>query len=275
MTDVLPSPSAGQDFVDLQSDLQRAQKEMAGPVPLIEPSPDCLVTLVRGLVHNGVPQTQAEVRELTGADEEAFAKYKKPEDVFDAILAYGVVRIGSLSLEDLPVTDRQNHLRSMLIGDRDVLFLAVARVTYGDERTFPVVCDLCQREQDLNLLISEEFKPKEVDLDSPYEFVTSKGLKLEYRLATGADQLEVLGKENISGPEMNTMMLVQCLKSINGGMIVDPLNFARSLPIRDRQGLLQELVDRQPNVELVAKYNCFGCGEERRLALGWLDLFRS
>jgi hypothetical protein len=261
---------------DLQADITRAKAEIAGPVPLITDSPDCTVDLPLGVAYGGARQRMAIVRELTGADEEALAKIKRPEEVFDAVLTHGVERIGALMLTQVAWAERQHYLRSLLIGERDILFVNIARVTYGDDKRYPeVVCDLCQRKQDVLLKISEEFKPKEVDFDSPCEYTTSRGLRLEYKLATGADQLEALSGESPNPAEINTRMLAQCIKTIDGGMVVDPINFARSLSIRDRGALLNVLVDRQPSVDLTVKYKCFGCNEERSLALGWLDLFRT
>lgn len=275
MTDVLPT-SAGQVSEDLQENITRAKQEMAGPVPLIPDAPECNVVLPRGVTYQGARQREAEVRELTGVDEEALAKIKRPEDTFDAVVTRGTVRIGPLMLEQVTLAERQHYLRNLLIGEREMLFVAIAQVTYGDERTYPVTCPACQRDQDLHVKLSEDFKPREVSSEmGDLVFVTSKGLKLEYRLATGGDQLEVLGKDGVTAAEMNTILLSQCILSVDGAMVVDPINFARSLPIRDRQGMLTELVERQPNVEMTVKYDCFGCGEGQQISFGWLDLFRA
>ena len=56
------------------------------------------------------------------------------------MLTRGVVRIGDLALEDLPMAERQGYLRSLLIGERDILAMEVAKATYGDTRLFPYVC---------------------------------------------------------------------------------------------------------------------------------------
>ena len=276
MTDVLPT-SFGPPTRDTtaEEDLARAKKEIAGPVPLIEASPDCLVTLPRGLTYNGSRHTDAEVRELTGVDEEALAKLRRPEEVYDAVVLHGVVRIGTVRMEDMPNDERQHYLRSLLIGERDQLFVAIARVTYGDERKYAVSCPRCQREQDVILTVSEEFHPRKGDLTSPFEYTTSKGFKLEYRLATGAEQLSVLSKDTITAAEMNTILLSECILSVDKQMVLDPVNFARNLSIRDRQELLAILVDRQPSMELKVTYECLGCLEEQQFTLGWLDLFRT
>jgi hypothetical protein len=221
VTDVLPTASGEeeQDVEDLQARLAQAKQEMAGPIPLIPDAPDCLITLVRGVAYAGARQTEAEVRELTGVDEEAIGKYKRAEDVFDAVVYHGVERIGALHKSGVTLDEWKMYLRSLLIGERDVLFIAVAQVTYGDERSYNITCKDCSREQELNVKLSEEFKPKKVDLDSPLTYTTSKGLKLEYRLATGADQLEVLSKDGRTTADEHADAS-QCIISVNGGMAV-------------------------------------------------------
>lgn len=260
----------------IEEDLQRANEEIVGPMPVIESAPECVVDLLRGISFNGREQTRAEVRELTGNDEEHIARYKKPGEVFDAVISLGTVRIGELDLAGMPLAERQGHLRQLLVGERDMLFLTIARVTYGDDRRFPVVCNMCGREQDLGVKISEDFKPKVVtDVDErSFRFKTHKGDILEARLATGADQIEVLKKEGLTPAEMNTTLLSSCILSLNGSMIVDPLNFSRGMTMRDRQKLISELVDRQPSVDLVVKFPCIGCQEEQQASFGWLDFFR-
>ena len=93
-------------------------------------------------------------------------------------------------------------------------------------------------------------------------------------MANGADQLAVLKKDGMSLAEMNTTMISSCVLAVEGQVVVDPLNYARSLPIRDRQTLMNEMLDRQPSIDLTIKYPCFGCQEEQRTSFVWLDFFR-
>lgn len=274
MTDVL-STSIGQPK-DLESQLAAAKEAMVGPVPLIEAAPDTHVDLPRGLMYQNKVFKRAEVRELTGIDEEALSKCKKIEDTFDTVLTRGVVRIGDLALEDLPMAERQGYLRSLLIGERDMLALEVAKATYGDTRLFPYTCTVCDYKQDLKLSITEDIKLKEgvEDVEQRrFDFDTSRGMKLQYRLPTGADQMEVLSRD-LSAAEQNTRIIANCVLSIDGGVVVDPMNFARSLTMRDRQALLAEMVGRQPSLTWDVTFPCLSCQEEQQVSLGWPDFFR-
>jgi hypothetical protein len=113
------------------------------------------------------------------------------------------------------------------------------------------------------------------DIDErSFNYRTSRGEALEVRLATGADQMDVFRKEGMTTAEMNTMLLSSCIISLNGSMIVDPLGYAKSMTMKDRQQLLDEMVDRQPSVDLTIKFPCHGCQEERQISFNWLDFFR-
>lgn len=263
-------------MTDIEENLQQAKEAIVGPVPTIDPAPDCLVDLLRGLQHNGRDQKRAEVREMTGNDEEQLARYKRQGEIFDAVIALGTVRVGDIDLASMTLAERQGHLRQLLVGERDVLFLNIARVTYGDVHRFPFTCTACGRPQDLGVTISEDFKPKVVNdvNERSFQYRTSKGEGLEVRLATGADQMEVLRKDGMTTAEMNTSLLSACIISLNGGMVVDPLAYAKGMSMRDRQGLLQALVDRQPSIDLTIKFPCHGCQEEQQISFNWLDFFR-
>lgn len=276
MTDVLPTPTGQQ--IDVQADLARARQETVGPVPLIQSAPEPTFTLPRGLMHNGTWHTQVLVRELTGVDEEALARVKTVQDMFDAVITLGTVRIGTVELAMMPFSERQGLLQGLLLGEREQLYLAVVQSTYGDRKVLMYTCNSCSEEQELTVILSEDFKPKvvpDIQRTTEFSFTTSKGAQLTYRLATGADQLEALGKKGALAAEQNTIVLSRCIQSVDGqAVIVNPIEYARGLSMRDRQALLTLLVDHQPSVDLNVTINCVACREEQTVPLGWGDLFR-
>lgn len=275
MTDVLPTPT-GQS-TDLAADLARARQETVGSVPLIQKAAEPTFVLPRGLMHNGAWQTHVTVRELTGIDEESLARVKTVQDMFDAVIALGTVRIGTVELGLMPLSERQGLLQQLLLGERDQLYLAVVQATYGDAKTLSYTCPTCDEVQELTLTISEDFKPREVDEVERTQFVytTSKGKEITYRPAIGADQLAALGRKGASPAEQNTIILSRCITDVDGaGVILNPVDYARGLAMRDRQALLALLVERQPSVDLSVTVNCVACREEQTIPLGWGDLFR-
>jgi hypothetical protein len=277
VTNVLPTPTGQQTDLDqLHNDLARARQETAGPVPLIQNSLDPVIELPRGLMYNGTWHTQVTVRELTGVDEEVLARVKTVQDMFDNVITLGTVRIGALEMGQMPFPDRQGMLQSLLLGEREQLYLAVVQATYGDQKTLKYTCPACEETQDLILTISEDFKPRHVEeVDhTEFRYVTSKGVDIAYRPAIGADQIEALARKGASPAEQNTIILSRCIKTVDGQMVLNPLEYARAMAMRDRTALLDLLIERQPTVDLSITINCAVCREEQTISLGWGDLFR-
>lgn len=260
-----------------QQKLAEAKAAIAGTTPLIPEAPDCIVHLPRGLNQGGVMKTEAEVRELNGSDEESLSRAKESIDFFDLVLAHGVIRVDDVQLSSLSLAERQGLLRSLLVGERSQLLLAILVATYGDEKTLEVTCTHCDAEQEVVLHVKEDFVPKVVDdvETTIFHFTTAKGDHIEYRLVTGHDQLEALKRKGSTTAEQNTLILSRCIVRVNGEILPDPIGFARNMGIRDRTSLLEELVNRQPDVDLEVKMTCLGCGGDIRFALGWADLFRA
>ena len=75
------------------------------------------------------------MRELTGVDEEAMARVKDITEIYDTVLGLGTTRIGEVDLASLPLPERQGLLQQLLLGERDMLFIGIVRMTYGDHKT--------------------------------------------------------------------------------------------------------------------------------------------
>lgn len=263
-------------FNSKAADLQRAKEQIAGPVPLMTEAPDCSLSLPRGLFVNGMHKRDVVVRELTGADEEALAKTREPGEYFDLVIALGVEKIDDFDLSSMPAAERAGYMRTLLIGERDQIFLAIVKATFGESKTLGFRCTACGEDQEIELLLSEDFKPKLVDdvTSEIFTYTTSKGTEVEYRLANGEDQREALSRKGASTAEQNTIILSRCITKVNGGLVPDPIAYVRRLSIRDRQELLAGLITRQPTIDLGVTTKCAVCGDDQTLALGWGDLFR-
>jgi hypothetical protein len=260
---------------DKEAELLAAKEAIAGPVPLVRQQPSNTVELPKGLMYGGQVQTKAEVRELTGADEEMLARTKEWVEFFDRMLALGTMRIGDMDLSDATLAERQGTVQSLLIGERERLYLAIVQATYGDTKTINFTCGQCAAEQEVDIIFSEDLKVKEVDDIRPsYTYRSSIGDLIEYRLANGGDQMEAL-KDNRNIAEQNTIVLSRCITKVNDGLLPDPMNYARQMKIKDRKMILRELVEHQPGVDLEVKLQCTRCQNEQVLPLGWTDLFQA
>jgi hypothetical protein len=256
-----------------QAEIDQAKKAVAGSVPLLPPQPDPLLELPRGLHRGDKWETTVEVKELTGEDEEALARFTKDMDFLDAVLAYGVARIGSLDLSELPVSERQGVLAQLLVGEREIIIVHIARVTFGDEKTYTFTCPdpQCETEWETTIVLSEDVKLPE--MEEPYKiqrtFTTSKGAVL-----TGADQMENLRLAGASAAEINTNAISQLLIKVDGQTPLDPTAVARRLAMGDRARFLAAVSDAQPSIDLDFNIACPACKLERVVTLSLGDIFR-
>jgi len=250
---------------------------MAGPVPLIPDAPDIVYHLPRGLYHSGTWQTEVQLRELTGADEETLAKAKDPVAFFSLVIALAVTRIGEVDLAEHNVNEKRSMLSELLIGEREQLYLQAAAVSFGNSKEMQFTCTNCEADQQMTILLDTDFPPREVeDIDkTSFVYTTSRGAELEYRPALGSDQDEVLSRKGITLAEQNSILLSRCILRANGQMLVNPLTFVRGLAMRDRQQMMALLVQRQPSISLDLRTICSTCGSEQTIQLGWGDIFRS
>jgi hypothetical protein len=267
-------------FIDVepskQQELQDAKKAIVGNIPLMEEPVSNLITLPRGLFDGSKWETEAELKELTGADEEALARFKDVVDFFDAVLVYGTVRIGAIDLSDMNFAERQSTLAGLLVGEREQLFIHITSITYGDDKVITHTCPACDVDSETTLQLSEDIVFP--TMENPYSLtntmVTSKKDTITYRLATGADQLTVLKRKGASSAEQNTLMLSECITEINGAPVVDPIANARNLSMGDRRKILEALTAAQPSPDLNIKVTCPSCAFEMILPLSWGDIFR-
>lgn len=213
-------------------------KPIKEEVKIIPPS-DNVVTLPGGYITDaGEVITEAEVRELTGADEEAIAKAQNVGRALIVILQRGTVRIG-----DEKATEK--ILDQLLSGDRDTLLLAIFKATFGRTTKIPV-------------FFGEELKQVEVDLDAEIKFkvltdsindrvFTIKGRKNEYtvQLPTGVTQKEMIINSDKTSAELTTIMLENTVMQINGSPVVSKQQ-VRNLGMVDRKLIVDEINTRIP-----------------------------
>lgn len=273
MTNVVTSEEM---FRDRANELRLAKEKIVGPVPLLAEAPENTFTLPRGLFDGGTWHTEVEIRELTGADEEMLAKAKDPVAFFSQVIASGVTRVGTLDFTDMPMVERKGRLGELLIGEREQLYIKIAAVSFGNEKIIGFTCTNCGETQEVTLLLDNDFQPREVENISQtlFTYTTAKGDELEYRPALGNDQDEVLSRKGISTAEQNTLLLSTCIAKRNGELLLNPIEYARSLGMRDRQKLMVLLMERQPSVSLDLTTHCATCDASQSIGLGWGDIFR-
>ncbi|MEW1675562.1 hypothetical protein AB0O47_20310 [Streptomyces noursei] len=271
------SPAGGRQ-VDVLGDTQGATAtiqslltDSAGEPPSIPAPADCLVTLPAGLVRDDHIITEGEVRELTGADEEALARVRSnPLRLLETLLELGTVRIG-----DVPATS--DVLPQLLLGDRDALVLAIRRVTFGDEMEFAeIICPACGDDFAATISLGD-IKSQSAEVGR-LTVPLRKGGYAIVRFPTGADQAAMLADPKATNAEHNSILLSRCLvetRDDQGTTKPGGEDLAKSLGLADRRTILTQLAAKQPGprlLELSIEHEA--CGGEVPLPLSVADLFR-
>lgn len=246
------------------------------PVPELQPAESVMVELQRGIIDpaTGLWQVDAEVREMTGSDEEYMSGLESKADLtygeyISALLRRTVVRIGSVSLE----VDK-SPLDNVSIGDRDILFLGIIRATYGKGKEFQAECRSCNGLNDILVDLYEDFpiKKPSVDLRVPIKVKMRNNKTVSLRVPTMADNAHV-SKLSKSAASQNTLMISRCAVWAEGKQPEDVEEWARSLNVADRNKLVKNLLSIEAGPDLKAvNVQCASCGEEMAIALDWVSL---
>lgn len=248
---------------------------IADPVPQINDAPSTEVELLRGLrdIESGDWYTTAHVRELNGEDEEfvASASAKKQlsyAEYMSVLLSRSVVSIGDLTPENTP-----NLVDSLMIGDRDLLFVGTVKATYGRIREMEVVCNNCDATNFVTVNLDEDFKvdPPKVDLHKPLAVPLRDGSVVHLNYPTGADSLYVAQKAKTTA-EQNTLMLARCSTWDSNGP-KDKEAWAKALNLGDRNKLVKALTTNPPGPRMEeVKTQCAECEGELLILMDWVSL---
>ena len=246
-------------------------QEVAGaPMEITIPSlPDTTVELPAGYYEgfSGTVDTVAEVRELTGADEEASAKIADPGKALLAILERATVSIGGK-----PAT--KDILNNLLAGDREMLLLAIRKVTFGSEVTVEANC--CDGTENLVIDLNKDVPMKSLDdrISDRMFYMDIKPGKIKVFLPTGETQAKIINSSDKNSAELDTLLLTTCVMELNDVPIMNP-NTIRNFGIKDRRNILDEIAKRNPGPQLSEIKKIASCGEEVYLPLTLAELFRS
>jgi hypothetical protein len=246
---------------------------VVGSIPeVVIPSlPDTQVVLPAGFLDplEGTIHKVAEVRELTGADEEAIVKISDPGKALLAILERATVSIG-----EQPAT--KAILGVLLAGDREALLLAIRKATFGSEVDVSTVCDKCPELQTFKIDLDADVETKELDdpINGRRFTVDLKAGLAKVNLPTGDVQTKIINATDKNSAELDTLLLTSCVVEIADQPVFDSTRI-RNLGINDRRTLLEEIAKRNPGPQLSEiKKACKNCGQEVSLPLTLAELFR-
>jgi hypothetical protein len=112
-------------------------------------------------------------------------------------------------------------------------------------------------------------------LDGDHTFVVKcKVGEVVVNLPTGSTQKAIVTSTNKTSAELDTILLKNCVESINGAPVLG-MDDVRKLSLKDRRDILQEITNRNPGPQLSQiKVPCQSCGAEVPLPLTLAELFR-
>jgi len=265
--------------MSVKSDAESVNEAIREPVPEIKEQESLLVHLQRGIVDpaSGTWHTDAEVREMTGIDEEYLAGLESKNsitysDYMVALLKRATIRIGSINVSGTP-----SVIDNLSIGDRDTLFLGVIKATYGRTKDFIATCPHCSEDNDVVMNLDDDFpiQNPNVDLRSPIEVILRNGTVVKLRVPTTGDSSYV-GKKVQTSSAQNTLMIARCILWENSDAPRDIEAWAKSLNIADRNKIVKALLDVQAGPKLgVVNVPCAHCGEEMTIRIDWISLLLS
>ena len=262
-----------------QSDASAVNEALREPVPELRKPEGLIVKLQRGVIDStsGLWQMEAEVREMTGADEEYMSGIDAKGDLTYSeymliLLKRAVLKIGSINVQA-----NQKIIENLSVGDRDILFLGVIKATYGRVKEFQVSCPKCSKDNDVIIDLDEDFSIKEpnINLHEPVAVGLKNGKIVKLRVPNIGDIAYTSKKaDNVS--VQNTLMLSRCAVWPEGEQPADAESWAKSLNVADRNKLVKALLDIKagPSIEAV-NVPCAHCGEEMSIAIDWISLLLS
>lgn len=235
------------------------------------PPPDTSVKLPGGFRPIGESRTirEAEVRELTGADEEAISRTKSFSKMINTILLRGVESVGKAPVDNALFED-------MLAGDRDALLIAIRSVTFGQYVVTTRVCPHCGKTEEFEIdLKSAPTTVLDDDIPQSWTIKCKVGdVKVSFPTGTSYTKIMDASDDGKTQSELNTILLAECLLSVDGNPSTG-LETARSLSVSDRTKILGEIMDKNPGPKLgEVTSNCPSCGEQSFTPLSIADLFR-
>lgn len=246
------------------------EEELPEINPTIKPPLDNVVELPGGYITPaGEVIRTAEVRELTGKDEEAVAKSSNIGKAFLTILQRGTVKIG-----DLPVTE--TILDNLLAGDRDALLLGILMNTFGTTSEMEVFCQGCNDVKTLEIDVQEDIKTKVLidPINDRFFTVDCKVGEVTVQLPTGITQKELINHADKSIPELNTLLLENTVTKINDAPVYSKMQ-VQNLGVADRRKIIDEINKRIPGPQFDdVTVACPDCEGEVTVTINLGTLFR-
>lgn len=241
----------------------------AQPAEITPPFTDTLVDLPGGyLTDAGEVLKTAEVRELTGRDEEAIAKTNTIGKALNTILSRAVVNIGGIRAND-------EVLDNLLAGDRDALLLGIYKATFGPTAEIDSYCPGCSADKTVAVDIDKDIVVKGLgDPIAGRKFTVFGKHEYVVVLPNGVVQREIINSTDKTAAELATLLLEKTVQEIDGNPVFSKAQI-QGLGVADRRLIGAELAKRAigPQLENIT-VQCPDCEGEVEVPINFGTLFR-
>ena len=215
------------------------------------------IRLPHGFWVNGVHCRSAEIRALTGADEEFLA-----ESLGTMLPVRRSCQLLARCLTRLDGAERitPEAIGELTVGDREALLLHLRQLTFGDRMQAILDCPQpdCRELMDLDLQVGDLLQPACPDPRPEYEYAAEhdgETLHVRFRLPTVVDQ-ETAGRKALSDPAAGAdLLLRRCVKSVlkESG---DAVNWSAAM----LDGLPPRMAALDPQAQMILDLVCPACG---------------
>ena len=245
------------------------------PPEVGKPAPTT-VKLMCGLLNPETEEWQdtAVVAEMTGEDEEELDRLTTVDNLSYADYTSALLRRAVTSIGDVTVADTPAVLDDLIIGDRDLLFLGVIRATYGNVRTFSVVCPKCDEKNEVRVNLDTDFEmdyPKSDPRETrPLTLRNGKTIKVKY--LTGRDASAIAASGDTPAVQ-NTEIVVHSVVWDDERTLLVRKKWAKALSLADRRTIVKAVLGDQPGARLEeVNAPCAYCSKEISMVLDWVSL---
>lgn len=245
-----------------------AQKIMEEPAVEIttQAPPEPIVDLYVGFMRGDEAVKTAEIRELTGEDEELIAKSGSIGKALEVILKRGTVSLGDRVPND-------SELNSLISGDRDHILLAIRRATFGNDVDVALTCASCGNRDMYKVDLRDDVPAVSEENPIMWDIKTRHGV-ITVTMPTGNTQKKVIENNDKTSAELSTIFLGGCIVQVDKEPVVGT-RAALQLGIADREVLLKEILEKTPGPRLMeVTKTCKACEETILVPLSLADLFR-
>jgi hypothetical protein len=238
--------------------------------PEIKSPLDNMVNLPGGFITPaGEVLRVAEVRELTGRDEEAIARSSNIGKALLTILQLGTVKIG-----DLPADE--SVLDNLLSGDLDAILLGIIKTTFGKTTDIPALCNKCQEYKVVTVDLDDDIKSKVLidPINDRVFTVEGKRNIFTVRLPSGYTQKQLINNADKNDAEQITILLESTVLKIDDNPIYNKVQ-VQNLSISDRQKIVEQLNTRVAGPQFTdVTVTCPDCEGEVTVSINLGTLFR-